>query len=141
MGTAAAYAIPAGPEIPAEWLDGLARLGALAAPSSFQAMVLLDARRAWRGRVNWIAAAAAAGWSTLEAFGAHPRAPAARHGCKGLFCALGHRAILKIERDAAWVAWQDAGRSGSHCISRFGAAPGCDSGVAECVPVWELVAS
>jgi hypothetical protein len=50
---------------------------------------------------QWGARAEALGWTTLELFGAHPLAPAARFDCAGLLILLGSATVQGLDRDGA----------------------------------------
>ena len=50
---------------------------------------------------QWGARAEALGWTTLDLFGAHPLAPAARFDCAGLLILLGAATVQGLDRHGA----------------------------------------
>lgn len=119
---------PAPPGVPAEWVEGAHLLAAMPCPQSFDprrwATLQADAM-AFLGR--WAATAHALGWSTLDVWGAHPRAPDARHDMKGLVLLIGGDEITAITADAARL------HTFSGAVLTAYRRP-----VSGAVPVWEL---
>jgi hypothetical protein len=128
-------AIPAIPAIllnyvtPVEWLKGLATLDPNQPPTHFPALW-------WRGLIRdselflatWGSQAADLGWTTLDLFGVHPKAPAARYSCMGLLLLLRGGRVVALTTSTAVIEQQSGAR-----LTYTRQPP-----EAECVPVWEL---
>jgi hypothetical protein len=115
--------------VPAEWFDGLTALDPNRPPTGFPAPW-------WRGLVRhaefflsvWGKQATDLGWTTLDLFGAHPKAPAARFSCMGLLLLVRAGRVVAITAESAVIEQQ----SGAH-LTYTRRPP-----EAECIPIWEL---
>lgn len=112
-----------------EWVAGYAVMRSMPPPDGFYAerwdrLV----RAAGKFLAHWRADAARLGWSTLEIFGAHEQAPAARFDCMGLALLLDRGEVVSIDRDGADIMTVSGSRQ------RFRRRP-LPAGT---VPLWEL---
>ena len=82
--------------------------------------------------VAWAPEAAELGWSTIDLFGCHPRAPYGRLDVQGLALALSDVAVLAIGEDSATVALT-AGNA--HSMTWRRRPPEI---LAAAVPLWEI---
>jgi hypothetical protein len=90
----------------------------------------------WRGLIRdaelflciWGKQAADLGWTTLDLFGAHPKAPAARFSCMGLLLVIGSGRVVAVTAESAVIERQSGAQ-----LTYTRRPP-----EAECVPVWEL---
>jgi hypothetical protein len=114
---------------PAEWRAGFALLDARRPPTNFSSAE-------WRRIVRdadlflsiWGKQAADLGWTSLDLFGAHPKAPAARYSCMGLLLLLRGGRVVALTASTAIIEQQSSAR-----LTYTRRPPG-----AECVPLWEL---
>ena len=91
-------------EIPRDWVEGVSKLTGMDAPAGFKperwaplvadAEVFLD---------RWAAQAQRLGWSSVDVFGVHRHAPAARLDAQGLVPALGGDRIVAMTNDDAVI--------------------------------------
>ena len=115
---------------PSEWSEGLARLDPNRPPVGIAAPL-------WRGAVRdaelflatWGKQAADLGWTTLDLFGAHPRAPGARYSCMGLLLLIRGGRVVALTADSAAIEQQSGARL---TYTRQPIE-------AECMPLWRLV--
>ena len=117
------------PDVPAEWIAGVDRL---------QRVPLLPGwKKAEWGQLEadattflttWAAQAHALGWSALDFFGVHPRAPRTRYDCMGLVLMLGGRSVLAMDDRTARISVRDGV---THSFTRR-------QGITEAVLIWEL---
>ena len=90
----------------------------------------------WRGLIRdtelflamWGRQATYLGWTTLDLFGVHPKAPAARYSCMGLLLLIQGGRIVALTADSAIIERQSGARL---TYRRRPPEP-------ECVAVWEL---
>ena len=89
---------------PAEWVSGFAALAAAEPPDGFTQQqwrqLLEDAESFLDG---WASEAIRQGWSVLDAFGVHVRAPAARYDGMGLVPLIGGGKIVALTADRATI--------------------------------------
>jgi hypothetical protein len=115
-------------EVPAEWIDGVARLSTLPLPTIVRrerwCLAIRDARRFLR---DWGAQASALGWTTLDVFGAHPTHPLQRLDAAGLIVLLCGAEVVALTADTARIRK----RSGAILSYERRPRPGA-------VPLWEL---
>ena len=87
--------------LPADWIDGLAKLRAMPCPASVRPdrwrQVTGDAARFV---ADWGVSAAALGWETLDLFGCHPLAPDQRFDCMGVVWLMTGVSIVAVDTDA-----------------------------------------
>jgi hypothetical protein len=115
--------------VPRIWAEGLALLDSSRPPISFPAPW-------WRGLIRdaelflatWGSQAADLGWTTLDLFGAHRKAPAANFSCLGLLLVLRGGRVVALTTSTAVIEQQSGAR-----LTYTRRPP-----EAECVPVWEL---
>jgi hypothetical protein len=118
-----------GGPVPSIWADGLARLDPGRRPTGFPAPW-------WCGLIRdaelflsmWGSQADGLGWTSLDLFGVHPAAPAARFSCTGLLLLLRGGRVIAITADSAVIERQSGAR-----LTYTRRPPD-----AECVAVWEL---
>jgi hypothetical protein len=114
--------------IPREWAEGFERLRAMACPAGIRPdrwrQAIVDAGRFLD---QWGGQAAALGWTTLDAFGAHPTHPLQRVDLAGLVILLHGDELVAITADAARIR----NRSGAILTYYRRPRPGA-------VPLWEL---
>jgi hypothetical protein len=120
--------------IPAEWLEGVARLATMAPPRTYPAhawqQLITDADRFLD---DWAAQAAALGWPAWELFGCHRRAPWGRIQGMGLVLLLHGDQLVVLTASEALTRRP----SGAHQTRRRRL---CDPlHPAERCLVWELV--
>jgi hypothetical protein len=112
-----------------QWHCGLDALDASRLPSGFPAPW-------WRSLIwdaelfltTWDSQAADLGWTTLDLFGVHPKAPAARYSCMGLLPLLRGGRVVALTASTALIEQQSGARL---TYTRRPPEP-------ECVPLWEL---
>ena len=122
-------AIPLNNVTPVEWLKGLATLDPNQPPTRFLALW-------WRGLIRdadlflatWGSQAADLGWTTLDLFGVHPKAPAARYSCMGLLLLLRGGRVVALTASTAVIEQLSGAR-----LTYTRRPP-----EAEGVPLWEL---
>ncbi|MGH7074493.1 MAG: hypothetical protein ACREFD_09880 [Stellaceae bacterium] len=119
-------------EIPVAWNEGRERMRIMPRPQTIPLarwIALGEAADAFLSE-PWAPRAAVLGWDTLNLFGAHPRAPDARPGAKGLiwFIAAGD-ALIALAADAARL------RTPGGSPLQFRRRPIPDP---ETVPIWQL---
>jgi hypothetical protein len=91
-------------DLPVEWAEGLAILSLRSAPEGFTT-------KAWRQLVDdacvfvgdWAVLAAQLGWGSLDVFGVHVRAPAARYDGMGLVPLIRGGEIVALTRHRATI--------------------------------------
>jgi hypothetical protein len=135
--SAALGALPAGTcapsDVPAEWVQGLARLAETACPARFPAakwpQVITDAAAFLE---RWAAQAAALGWPTWELFGCHSRAPWGRLQGMGLVL------LLQGDEIAALTATEAVIRTPTGAHQTYRRKPADPLHPAERCLVWEL---
>ncbi len=119
--------------MPAEWLEGVARLGAMAPPRTYPAnawqQLIVDAERFLE---DWAPQAAALGWPDWELFGCHRRAPWGRIQGMGLVLLLHGDPLAALTGTEAVIRRP----SGAHQTWRRKAADPLPA--AERCLVWEL---
>jgi hypothetical protein len=114
---------------PVEWREGFARLSADRPPANFPV-------HWWRGLIRdaelflsvWGKQAADLGWTPLDLFGAHRRAPASNFSCMGLLLLIGGGRVVALSTETAVIEQQAGAR-----LTYTRRPPD-----AECVAVWEL---
>jgi hypothetical protein len=112
-----------------EWRRGLDTIDASRPPSGFPAPWWRDLiRDADLFLATWGRQAADLGWTTLDLFGAHPKAPAARYSCMGLVPLISGGRVVALTASTAVIEQQSGAR-----LTYTRRPP-----EAECVPVWEL---
>ena len=99
---AAVPGVPLVPGVPPEWAAGHAAMREMLPPADisperWDRLV----RAAGKFLALWAAEAERLGWSTLDIFGAHESAPAARFDCMGLVLLLDRRDVVAINSDGA----------------------------------------
>jgi hypothetical protein len=115
--------------VPAKWLDGLTALDPNGPPKGFPAPW-------WRGLIRdaelflsvWAKRAADLGWTTLDLFGAHSKAPAANFSCLGLLLVIRGGRVVALTAETAKIEQQSGAR-----LTYTRRPP-----EAECVALWEL---
>lgn len=115
--------------IPREWAEGFARLDAMKPLAGFH-------QDRWRQLIDdagrfidrWAATAAAMGWSAVDVFGLHPRAPAARYDGMGLVPLISGGEVVAIEVGHATIR-----TPGGSCLTYY-----LRRQTSTGVPVWEL---
>lgn len=118
-----------GTHAPRAWCEGFAKLNVMKRPTDFSA-----AR--WEAVVNdggvfmdsWAHQAALLGWTALDVFGAHPRAPHARLEAAGLVLLIGGGQVTAITQQTATIR----APNGSELRYWRKPSPGA-------VPLWELI--
>ena len=98
VGTAVNAHVPASSSSIDQWRQGLAKLNPTAPIRGFAPgrwIRLIDGGTTFLDA--WGRTAAALGWSTLDVFGVHPEAPAARYDVMGLVPLLGDRELTAVE--------------------------------------------
>jgi hypothetical protein len=113
----------------ARWHAGVTTLDANWPPTNFPAPW-------WRGLLRdaelflslWGKQAADLGWTTLDLFGAHSKAPAARFSCMGLLLLVNGGRVVAITAESAVIEQQSGARL---TYPRRSAE-------AECVALWDL---
>ena len=114
---------------PQDWRDGLATIDPNRPPAGVPVPwwrgVMRDAElflSTWGHRADDL------GWTTLDLFGAHRRAPGARFSCMGLVLLIGGGRVMALTAASAVIEQQ----SGAHLTyTRQPAEP-------DCVPLWQL---
>jgi hypothetical protein len=94
--------IAEGAGVPRAWAESYAALCTMPPPSGFSRerwQRVIDVIGAFLDR--WAGEAIRCGWSDLDVFGAHERAPAARFDCMGLVLLLDRCEVIAIDRDGA----------------------------------------
>ena len=116
------------PGVPAEWVDGVARLSTLppsiTIPRQGWLLAVKDARRFLR---DWAGQGWALGWTTADIFGAHPTRPIQRIDCAGLILLLHGDEIVALTVEAGHIRT----RTGAPMTFPRRRRPGA-------VPLWEL---
>jgi hypothetical protein len=114
--------------VPAEWVDGVARLISIPYPAMVRPhrwrLAVKDARRLLR---DWAAQASALGWTTVDIFGCHPTHPVERLDCAGLILLLHGDQVAAITNNSACTRTR-TGATLSYCRRPR----------PESVPLWEL---
>jgi hypothetical protein len=113
----------------AEWRAGIASLDPNRPPTGFPAPW-------WRGLIRdaelflsvWGKQAADLGWTTLDLFGAHRKAPAANFSCMGLLLVIRGGRVVALTSETAKIEQQSGARL---TYTRRPAEVGC-------VALWEL---
>ena len=90
----------------------------------------------WRGLIRdaelflsvWGKQAADLGWTTLNLFGAHAKAPATNFSCMGLLLVVNGGRVVALTTEAAKIEQQSRAR-----LTYTRSPPDT-----ECVPVWDL---
>jgi hypothetical protein len=99
------------PDVPEDWAQGVVKLLGAEPVEGFSSdrwrQTGEDAKRLLRDHG---AAAARCGWSTLDLFGAHPVAPAARYDSAGLALLLRGGAVTEINAKAATISMPSGAR-------------------------------
>jgi hypothetical protein len=112
-----------------EWRRNLGALDAYRPPSGFPAPW-------WRGIIRdaelflstWGKQAADLGWTTLDLFGVHPKAPAARFSCMGLLLLVNGGRVVAITTETGMIEQQSGAR-----LTYTRRPPDT-----ECVALWDL---
>jgi hypothetical protein len=119
--------------VPAEWIDGVARLAEMPCPARFPAVkwsqVATDAAAFLE---RWAAQAASLGWLTWELFGCHRRAPWGR--IQGMGLAL----LLQGDEIAALTATEAVIRTRTGAHQTYRRRPADPLHPTERCFVWEL---
>jgi hypothetical protein len=105
--------------LPRDIAEGLGRLDRMAPPNGFTPArweQVLKGAATFADR--WGAQALELGWQPVELFGLHPRAPAARHDCRGLAFILDDGEVVDIDAHKATVI-KPSGAKQSHYRWRF----------------------
>ncbi len=90
--------------VPREWIEGFARLDPASPPKGFD-------KKRWRILINdgdrfldqWGDEAARLGWTALDVFGVHPKAPGARYDAAGLVVLINGGDVISIKSDRATI--------------------------------------
>jgi hypothetical protein len=125
--------VPAPGCAPTEWLEGVARLAAMAPPGNYP-------QQAWRQLIadaerfldDWAAQAAALSWPTWELFGCHRRAPWGRIQGMGLVL------LLRGDELAALTATEAVIRTSTGAHQTYRRKPADPLHPAERCLTWEL---
>lgn len=121
------------PGVPAEWIDGIAKLTEMPCPARFPAAkwaeVVTDAAAFLQ---EWAAAAHRLGWQAWEMFGCHSRAPWGRIQGMGLVL------LLQGDEIAALTATEAVIRTSTGARQTFRRKPSDPLHPAERCLVWEL---
>jgi hypothetical protein len=113
-----------------DWLDGLSKVDVNRAPVSFPRTWWADfVSDAHLFLATWSQQAADLGWTTLDLFGAHRSAPAARYSCMGLLLLLRGGRVIALTAASAVIEQ----RSGARLTYTRRAVE------SDVVPVWDLI--
>ena len=96
------------PDVPAEWIDGVARLQHMAASSGWTDLEWRQFQTdAMAFLTTWGAQAHGMGWTAVDLFGCHPRAPRARYDAMGLVLMLGGHSVVAMGERMARIGIRD----------------------------------
>jgi hypothetical protein len=127
---AALITVPDG--VPLEWAEGVVRVLAMPAPRPYDSARWQEIREdAFSFLRDWGAQAHRLGWSDLDLFGVHPRAPIARLDAMGLVPLLGGNQVVALTCEGALIVTRSGVRQTFHC-HREGVVP------AEICLLWDL---
>ena len=115
--------------VPREWAYGYARMQTMPPPLDMPAL-------RWQQMINdtglfldrWAMEVLAVGWTSLDLFGVHPKAPYRAIFYAGLVSLLNGRPVIAITADTAII---DCGKGVHHTYQRCQPKPGQ-------IPLWEL---